>query len=273
MRNRTGCCRPSQQGSKSPPTPGGHSGKESKNSRRPAERRWRGTPEGTETPRQRESERGGWSPQGLALLPKGWLDALGRMIGDCETAGKLPEAMRNVVFSMTPKPRAETEAGLRPIGLIPYVCRAWMAIRKGQSKDRLLRLHETRYVGASALAANPRASIEVMHYQVGHNLLAFLDCSNCYERVGHTLAGARALQSGLAARVANIIFDMYKGHRYIKAHGAVARPRTGGHGLAAGCAFAKDTPKAFLTPIKEECPRGKPRDYSAHPQQHSPLPP
>lgn len=111
------------------------------------------------------------------------------------------------------------------------------------------------------MAARTRASIEVKHYHGDHILLAFLDCSKSYERVGHALAGARALQSGLAARVANMAFDMYKGHRYVKVHGAVARPRTGGHGPVAGCAFAKDMLKALLAPIKEECPRGKPRDY------------
>lgn len=64
------------------------------------------------------------------------------------------------------------------------------------------------------------------------------------------MVGARALQSGLAARVANMVFDMYKRHRYVKVHGAVAGPRPGGHGLVAGCAFAKDIPKTF-----------KPQDY------------
>lgn len=101
------------------------------------------------------------------------------------------------------------------------------------------------------------ASIEAEHYQGDHSLLAFLDCSKCYERVGHALAGRRALRSGLAARVANMLFDMYKGRRHVK----VARPKTGGHGLVAGCAFAKDILKAFLVPINEECPRGKPWDY------------
>lgn len=75
----------------------------------------------------------GWSPKELAALPLSRLDALGRMIGHWEAAGRWPDALRNVVFSMIPKPNAETEAGLRPIGLLSYVYRVCMVIRK---KDR-----------------------------------------------------------------------------------------------------------------------------------------
>lgn len=82
------------------------------------------------------------------------------MIGDWETAGKWPEALRNVIFSMIPKPKAETEAGLRPIGLLPCVYRAWMAIRKSQCKESPLRLHDGKHVGAAALVARTGASVE-----------------------------------------------------------------------------------------------------------------
>lgn len=43
--------------------------------------------------------------------------------------------------------------------------------------------------------------------------------------------------------------------------GRFALPHRGNHGLVAGCAFAKDDLKAFLAPVKAECPEGKPRDY------------
>lgn len=124
-----------------------------------------------------------------------------------------------MIFSMTPKPKAETGARLRPIAMLPYVYRARMAIRKSQSKEWSLRLHQGKHIGAAALAAKTRALIEVKHCQGDQNLPAFLDRNECYERAGHALAGTRPSQSGLAARVANMVFDMYRGHRHVKVHG------------------------------------------------------
>lgn len=72
--------------------------------------------------------------------------------------------------------------------------------------------------------------------------------------------GERAVASGMQARVANMVFDMFKGSRHISARGAVAQPRRGHHGLVAGCAFAKDLLKPFIGQMKRECPGGRPRD-------------
>lgn len=45
-----------------------------------------------------------------------------------------PGHLRQVIFSMIPKPKAETEAGLGPTGLLPYTYRVRMARRKRQQK-------------------------------------------------------------------------------------------------------------------------------------------
>lgn len=74
----------------------------------------------------------------------------------------------------------------------------------------------------------------------------------------HTANGG----TGQQPRVANMVFDMYTGDIHVKTHGAVAQPRRGNHGLAAGCAFAKDILKAFMATLKTECPEGKPGDYA-----------
>ena len=80
-----------------------------------------------------------------------------------------------------------------------------------------------------------------------HTLLALLDCSKCYERVEHRTAAARAVETGFPDTVLNLVMNMYSGPRLIRAHGAVSRTATGYHGLIAGCSFAKDLLKAFLT--------------------------
>lgn len=58
-----------------------------------------------------------------------------------------------------------------------------------------------------------------------------------------------------------MVFDMSQGDRYARVHGAVAQPRRGKRGLGAICAFAQDILKAFIRPLKQECPGGRPRDY------------
>lgn len=63
----------------------------------------------------------GWGPTELALLPGTWLEALGIVKGKWEAEGHWPEHLRQVNFSMIPKPKAESEAGLRPIGRLPYI--------------------------------------------------------------------------------------------------------------------------------------------------------
>lgn len=111
------------------------------------------------------------------------------------------------------------------------------------------------------MACRTRASIEQQHYQGRSTLMAFLDCSKCYERVGHITAGNLVLASRLPGRIANMIFNTYGAERYIKAHGAVAQPRSGHRGLIAGCAFAKGILKAFLQTPLQRCPSRRPRDY------------
>lgn len=130
-----------------------------------------------------------------------------------------------------------------------------MAIRKGQQQRWSLEIHDGKHAGAATCAARTRADIELASYHGKHILLACLDCSKCYESVGHQLAGDKAVGTGLQPRVANVIFDMHNGDRRDK-----ALPEEGNQGLVAGCAFAKGILKAFMTAIKTECPERKLRD-------------
>lgn len=109
----------------------------------------------------------GWGPAELAMLPDTWLEALGSMMGEWGRQGEWPRALRHVIFSMIPEAEAETEAGLRPIGLLPYVYLVWMAIRKGQSQQRewSLGIHDGKHArAATTMAARTRASIEVAQH-------------------------------------------------------------------------------------------------------------
>ena len=116
-------------------------------------------------------------------------------------------------------------------------------------------------MGAAECAFRTAVEVEHAGAQGKHALMAFLDCSKCYERVSHALAAARAAETGMPLRVLNMVMNVYSGPRLVRAHGAVALPVAGNHGLIAGCAFAKDVLKAFL---KEAAEVAKPlcfRDY------------
>ena len=80
---------------------------------------------------------------------------------------------------------------------------------------------------------------------------AFLDVSKCYERVAHTLAGNRAIETGCHPRITSLVMSMYQGKRRLLVDGAISKPLSGNSGLMAGCSFARDFLKAFLNPLTE----------------------
>ena len=120
-----------------------------------------------------------------------------------------------------------------------------MVIRKQHLHTWSRTLRGGRHKGAAEFAAATRIDMELASWSGLFTLLALLDCSKCYERVAHALAGARARDSGFPDTIFNLIFSLYSGPRRLRAHGAISNP-TGHHGLIAGCSFAKDLLKAFL---------------------------
>lgn len=65
----------------------------------------------------------GWGPAELRALPETWPGKLGVLTGCWEGEVKWPATLCNVVFAVIPKAKADTEAQLRPIGLLPTVQR------------------------------------------------------------------------------------------------------------------------------------------------------
>jgi hypothetical protein len=58
-----------------------------------------------------------------------------------------------------------------------------------------------------------------------------------------------------------MVMNVYSGPRLVRAHGAVAKPVSGHHGLIAGCAYAKDILKAFLGDAAKAAEPLQFRDY------------
>ena len=155
------------------------------------------------------------------------------------------------------KPGATHEGQLRPIGLLTYVYRTWIAIRRQTQKEWTQKLHGSTTPSAVELAWETKKNEELGKWQGEGSITAFLDC---YERVSHDKAYNRMIQTGCRPKIANLVMDPYQGQRRIKVHGATSKILRAKAGIIAVCAFAKDVLKAVLEPIKEvmeaEC-----RDY------------
>lgn len=164
--------------------------------------------------------------------------------------GRWPATLRNVICALVPKAKAQNESQLKPIGRLPYVPRIWMAMRTGQHIMWSMGLHDARPCGGHARKPHKGIHGGAMVQWKTH-IKAFLGCNTYYESINHwTPRGARTTSSAMQTRVANLVFDMYKGDKNVRAHGAVARPKKGNHGFVAGCVFAQDILKACLTEAK-----------------------
>ena len=169
----------------------------------------------------------GWRPYELAALPVPWTDMLATFLTQWEGTGQWPDALRQNIIALVPKPGAAHEKQLRPIGLLSYVYRMWMVIRKQHLSAWSKTLHSGRHQGAAELATRTRIDMELDHWRGLFTLLALLDCSKCYERVEHFVAGHRAIASGFPDTVLNLIMHMYSGTRRLRAHGSIGPPTTG----------------------------------------------
>ena len=177
-----------------------------------------------------------------------FLRGLCRLIAEWEAQGAWPDELGQFFVTLIPKPGAQNEGQLRPIGILPYVYRAWMVLRKAEFSGWSRALHGGHHVGAADLAGQVRREEEYAAWRGCHSFTAYLDCSKCYERIDHSTARARAEAAGLPSRLGRMIFAMYGGERRVKVHGAVSRAGRFMRGLVAGCSFAKDVLKAFLSP-------------------------
>ena len=144
------------------------------------------------------------------------------------------------------KPKAKHEGALRPIGLLPYIYRIWMAVRKQKLKAWVLSLHAGGIQSATAQAWRLGAMQESERAKGLFTLAAFLDCSKCYERVPLQAAAQQALRTGCPTGAVALAFNMYAAPRYIRVHGAVAPGFNASSGLVPGCGFAVHFLKAFL---------------------------
>eukprot|EP00972_Heterocapsa_arctica_P049300 7256524-Heterocapsa_arctica.AAC.1 len=96
------------------------------------------------------------------------------------------------ILALIPKEGAENEGQLRPIAILPYVYRVWMAVRKSKVKQWAVKLNDGRLSSPETLVWEIAARGELARLAWKHFTAAFIYCSKCYERVEHKVAATAA---------------------------------------------------------------------------------
>ena len=79
--------------------------------------------------------KGGWSIPELRALTKADTDALAQFYNNAEAQRRFPKTLPGPIIALLDKPSALDEGELRPIAILPYIYRIWMAVRKADTKQ------------------------------------------------------------------------------------------------------------------------------------------
>ena len=88
-----------------------------------------------------------WQPKELLVLPRILKEELIKWMQKCEETGEWPEDFSHTLVTLIAKPGAQHEGQLRPIGLLPYVYRVWMKMRKSCVKNWIRHLYGAKVQG------------------------------------------------------------------------------------------------------------------------------
>eukprot|EP00972_Heterocapsa_arctica_P094069 13874836-Heterocapsa_arctica.AAC.1 len=71
----------------------------------------------------------GWSPAELRALSRSHIRGLTELLNKIEKYQRWPDGLHPII-ALIAKEGAENKGQLRPISILPYVYRVWMAVRK-----------------------------------------------------------------------------------------------------------------------------------------------
>ena len=144
------------------------------------------------------------------------------------------------------KPSALDEGKLRPIAILPYVYRIWMAVRKADTREWTRNMHDGAFESAESHAWNLAVKAELVRHEGKVFMAAFLDCVKCYEVLERQLAYDATIAEGRDPAIADLSFCMYRETRTVQVHGAVTDPIQPERGILAGCGIAVHHLKASV---------------------------
>ena len=187
----------------------------------------------------------GWSPAELRALSKSQIRGLTELLNRIEKEKIWPDGL-NPIIALISKLGAENEGQLRPIAILPYVYRVWMAIRKCRVKQWALNLNDGKFSSPETLVWEIAAKGELAKIKGKYFAAAYIDCSKCYERVNHKAAAQAAIDTGCDPIIAALSFNMYKQPRILQVHKSNTQPIEAEGGILAGCAYAVTVLKAMI---------------------------
>ena len=133
---------------------------------------------------------------------------------------KWPQGLHPII-ALIPKDGAENEGQLRPIAILPYVYRVWMAVRKSKVKQWAIKLNDGRFTSPETLVWEIAARAEIATIRGKHFSAAYIDCSKCYERVDHNIAADAAIKTVCYPTIVALSFQMHKMDRFIQVHKSI----------------------------------------------------
>ena len=98
------------------------------------------------------------------------LQALAKLCGLVEAAGRWPPALSITLTAPTPKEVARAEAELRPTGLTPIIYRVWMCVRKRHTQKWTQALYGQRALSPTDHGWNTRVDQELARFTKSHVL-------------------------------------------------------------------------------------------------------
>eukprot|EP00972_Heterocapsa_arctica_P060611 8941983-Heterocapsa_arctica.AAC.1 len=100
------------------------------------------------------------------------------------------------IIALIPIAGAENEGHSRPIDILPYIYRVWMAVIKRRVKQWAMQLNDGRFSSPGNLVWEIAAREELARLRNGHLVAAYIDCSKLYEKVDNKVAAGAAIATG-----------------------------------------------------------------------------
>jgi len=149
-----------------------------------------------------------WSIPELRALTRAGTDALAQFLNEVEKKIRRPRTFPGPIIALLDKPSALDEGELRPIAILQYIYRIWMAVRKADTKEWTRNMHDGAFESAESHAWNLAAKAELARHEGLVFMAAFLDCVKCYEVLEHQMAYDATIAEGCDPAIADLSFDM-----------------------------------------------------------------
>ncbi len=183
----------------------------------------------------------GLNPRLMSRLSDVRLNELINLMMEAEATGRWPESIGNVTVVLLPRP----DGGFRPIGLFPFMVRAWFRVRR----PLVLKWEAETEAAREYLFAGKQKGAHVAAWQhafraeqaadAGATFAALLlDMEKCFEVVPHDILAREAEHLGYPLQLLRLSLASYRLPRVLSADGAFSAEVIAERGIAAGSGLA-----------------------------------